>query len=316
MFADRKFVMTDLPNSLDTSVSDGSSDETIRRFLLASLSASERPLFEQRLMSDVRLDARVRLIELDLADDYAGGRLAPADRRLFEEKFLVTADRKGKLAVSELLRDRFSFAGAGSLAMPPKTESFARRFAHLFGLDRRAWRIAFGAVLLLILFGSVLLIIKEPRLTGRIANKIFPKRSVPRSLPREVNHPPDISSPEHATTPTPLPPHDSAVQTPQTVALFPSPPDIGKIPTLTLSNGAGDVLHLQLVVTTDPMGLYRAEVLTIGGPVVFSVDSLQGPPFNVDVPKHLLKSGKYQVRLSDARAASKKEIASYYFFAR
>src|SRR5258708_39895232 len=108
VFADRRFVMTDMANPLNPAVSDEFSNETIRRFLLGSLSASEQPLFEQRLMSDVGLDARARLIELDLADDYACGRLTTSDRQLFEQRFLVTADRQRKLRVSELLRDRFS----------------------------------------------------------------------------------------------------------------------------------------------------------------------------------------------------------------
>ena len=305
---------TDMPNPLNDAVSNAFSDEAIRRFLLGTLSESEQPVFEQRLISDDGLEARTRLIELDLADDYAGGRLMTSDRKLFEQRFLVTAERKGQLAVSELLRDRFSFAGAASLTTQPETKSFARRLAHFLGLDRRAWRIAFGAVILLILLGTVLLVIKEPQLPLVIANKIKPKRLVPRSLPREVNHPTNTASPEHLTTPSPLPPHEAAVQTAQRVELFPSSPEIGKIPTLTLSNGAGDVLRLRLVVTLTPNAPCRAEVLTADGKVVFSVDSLPGPPFNVDVPMHLLKSGKYQVRLSDARDVSKKEIASYYFF--
>ena len=45
------------------------SDEAIRRFLLGRLSASEQPAFERRLFSEDGLDARVRLAELDLADD-------------------------------------------------------------------------------------------------------------------------------------------------------------------------------------------------------------------------------------------------------
>jgi hypothetical protein len=305
-------VKTDMPNPLNSS--NVISDELIRRFLLGTLSESEQPVFEQRLISDDGLEARTRLIELDLADAYAGGRLMTSDRKLFEQRFLVTAERKGQLAVSELLRDRFSFAGAASLTTRPETKSFARRLAHFLGLDRRAWRIAFGAVILLILLGTVLLVIKEPQLPLVIANKIKPKRLVPRSLPREVNHPTNTASPEHLTTPSPLPPHEAAVQTAQRVELFPSPPD-DKIPTITLSK-AGEVLHLQLVITASPNPAYRAEVLTDGGQVVFSVGSLQAPPFNVDVPMNLLKSGKYQVRLSDARDVSKKEIASYYFFMR
>ena len=305
--------MADMANPLNKTVSDGSSDETIRRFLLGSLSASEQPLFEQRLISDVGLDARARLIELDLADDYAYGRLTTSDRKLFEQRFLVTADRQIKLRVSELLHHRFSFSGA--TAAPSKTHLVITRLTHFFGLDRRAWRIAFSALILLILFGTVLLVVKEPRFAERITSKIIPRRSTSASAPREASHPTNTSSPEHPSTPSPMPPHDSATQSLQTVALFPTAPDAGNIPTVTLSNGERDVVRLKLAVTPDPTVTYRVEVRTIGGETVLLVDRLQGPPFDVDVPLRSLKRGKYQVRLSDARDVSKREVASYYFLA-
>lgn len=72
-------------------------------------------------------------------------------------------------------------------------------------------------------------------------------------------------------------------------------------------------MRLKLAVTVDQTVPYRAEVLTIGGQSVLLVDRLQGPQFDIDVPMRSLKGGKYQVRLSDARDVSKKEVASYYF---
>ena len=305
--------MTDMPNVLDRAVSDGFSDETIRRFLLGSLSASEQPLFEQQLMSDVRLDARARLIEFDLADDYAGGRLNRSERKLFEQRFLVTADRQSKVRVSQVLREQFSLSGPAAVASSSKSQPIFARLAQLFGLDRPAWRIAFSVLILLILFGTVWMVVKEPRLTERIASKIIPRRSPLRSAPREVNHPTNTSSPEHQTNPAPMPEHDSAIPSPQSVVLFPTTPDLGKIPTVTLSKREQDVLRLRLAVTTDRTVPYRAEVLTIDGQSVLSADWLTGPQFDVDVPTRLLRTGKYQVRLSDARDGSKKEVASYYF---
>jgi hypothetical protein len=305
--------MTDMPNALDRAVSDGFSDETVRRFLLGNLSASEQPLFEQQLMSDVRLDARARLIEFDLSDDYACGRLNRSDRKLFEQRFLVTADRQSKVRVSQVLRERFSLSGPAAVASSSKSQPIFARLAHLFGLDRRAWRIAFSVLILLVLFGTVWLVVREPRLTERITSKIIPRRLRPRSAPREVNHPTNTSSPEHQTNPAPMPEHNSAIPSPQSVVLFPTTPDLGKIPTATLSKGKQDVLRLRLAVTTNRIVPCRAEVLTIDGQSVFSVDWLTGPQFDVDVPMRLLRSGKYQVRLSDARDGAKKEVASYYF---
>jgi len=79
-----------------------------------------------------------------------------------------------------------------------------------------------------------------------------------------------------------------------------------------LPNGENNVLRLKLAVVDQTIP-YRVEVLTSDGQSVFSVDWLSGPPFNVDVSASLLKSGQYQIRLSDARDGSKKEVASYYF---
>jgi len=285
-------------------------DETIRRFLLGELSESEQTLFEQQLFTDADLDARVRLAEIELADDYAFERLNAPDRALFERRFLLTARRQQMFQVSIALRDRLS-SNRAPAAWSAKS-SVAKRWRHLFGFNRPAWKIAFGVVILLILFGTVLLVVKEPRLTQQITNRIIPKRSAPRSSPQEVHHPTNTSSPEHQTTPAPMPLHDSANPLTESGVLFPSPPDLGKIPTLTFPTGENSVVRLRLAVINQTVP-YRAEVLTIDGKSVFSVDRLSGPPFNIDVSASLLKSGKYQIRLSDARDGSKKEVASYYF---
>jgi hypothetical protein len=286
------------------------SDETIRRFLFGELSESEQPLFEQQLFTDAGLGARVRMAEIDLADDYAFEKLNAADRALFERRFLVTPKRQRMLKASTALRDRFS--PNRSAAAWSEKSIVARRLRYLPGFDRPAWRIAFGVLILLVLFGTVLLVVKEPRLAQQITNKIIPRRSAPRSSPQEVHHPTNTSSPEHQTTPAPMPLHDSANPLFESLVLFPSSSDLGKIPTLTLPNGEKGVLRLRLAVT-DQTVPYRAEVLTTDDRFVFSVDWLSGPPFNVDVPASLLKSGEYQIRLSDARDGSKKEVAGYYF---
>jgi hypothetical protein len=282
------------------------SDETIRRFLLGELTESERPVFEKQLFADEGLEARVRLAEIELADDRGFERLNAADRALFERKFLVTGKRQQMVEVSTALRDRLSSKKA------TRSEKSAKRWGQRFGFDRPAWKIAFGGLVLLILFGTVLLVVKEPRLTQQITNKVFSRRSPARSAPREVNHPTNTSSPEHQTTPAPMPLHDSANPLTESAVLFPSQPDLGKIPTLTLPTGENGVVRLRLAVINQTVP-YRAEVLASDGESVFGNDWLSGPPFNLDVAASSLKSGKYQIRLSDARDGSKTEVASYYF---
>ena len=291
------------------------SDETIRRFLLGGLSASEQPLFEQRLITDDGLDARVRLAEFELADDYAFERLSTPDRRLFEQTFLLASNRQHQLRVSKALRDRFSFTAATS----SEDHTVTPRWRDLFGLSRPARRIAFGVLILLLVFGTAWLVIREPRIVRQIANRLNPRRSPQRSTPREVHHPTNQSSPEHLTTPSPMPEHDQTASSPVavTVALTPAAsPKAREMPAVNLPKGDQGVVRLQLAkpVQTGP---YRAELLTIEGSWIFSADSLKPDDsraeIDFDVPARSLKSGNYHVRLSRVDGGSKRSVASYYF---
>lgn len=307
--------MTDNNVKFNDGGSRSFSDETIRRFLLGRLSASERPLFEQRLITRDDLDARVRLAELDLADDYAFERLSTPDRRLFEQKFLLASNRQHQLRVSKTLRDRFSFTAAPS----SKDHMVTQRLRELFGLSRPAWRIAFGVLILLIVFGTAWLVIREPRIVQQIANRLNPRRSPQRSAPREVHHPTNQSSPEHTTTPSPMPEHGQTASSPVAVPVALTPavsPKASEMPALDLPKGDRDVVRLQLAkpVQTGP---YRAELLTIEGSWVLSADSLKPDDsraeIDFDVPVRLLKSGNYQVKLSRVGGGSKGSVANYYF---
>ncbi len=292
------------------------SDETIRRFLLGELSALEQPLFEQSLFTDDGLEARVRLAELDLADDYAFERLSTHDRKSFEQRFLLTSNRQQKLQVSKVLRDRFSAnAAAGS-----EKGTVAERLRYLFGLDRPAWRIAFGVLILLILFGTAWLVIKEPRIAEQITNRIIPRRSPFPSAPREAGHPANTSMPEHQITPSPMPLHDRAAAPPVGVSVALTPAvsfQASEMPSLNLPKGDQDVVRLQLVWKPDQTGPYRAELVTKEGSSVFSAEALKpidsGAGIDFDVPARLLKTGDYQVKLSRVDGGSKGSVASYYF---
>jgi hypothetical protein len=308
--------MADKNEHFDKDNSSEFSDEAVRRFLLGRLSASEQPAFEQRLFTDDRLEARVRLAELELADDYAFERLGTHDRKSFEQRFLVTPDRQQKLQVSKNLRDRFS----ANTAAGSEKSTVAERLRYLFGLERPAWRIAFGVLMLLILFGTVWLVIKEPRIAGQIANRIIPRRSAPSTAPRQADHPTNTSMPEHQITPSPKPIHDQTAATPVSVSIALMPGSSlqgGEMPFLNLPKGDQAVVRLQLVLKADQTGPYRAELLTIEGSSVLSAESLKPidsrAGIDFDVPARLLKTGDYQIKLSRGNEGSRESLGRYYF---
>ena len=310
--------MADNKDQIHDGVPGEFSDETIRRFLLGGLSASEQPLFEQRLFTEDGLDARVRLAEFDLADDYALERLSAPERNLFEERFLLTSDRRQKLQVSKVLRDRFSPINATAKRSEKKT--VADSLKDLFGFGRPVWRFAFGVLILVILLGTAWLVVKEPRLARQIANRINPRRSAPANAPREVNHPANTSTPEHQTTPSPMREHDQTASSliAASIMLIPEvSPDSSKMLSVNLPKGEREIVRLQLVLKPDQSGSYRAELVAIEGSSVFSADTLKTNDshagIDFDVPARLLKTGNYQVRLSRVDRGSKGIVASYYF---
>src|SRR5580765_5191828 len=83
-----------------------SSDDTIRRFLLGQLNAREQSTFERCLFTDDDFEARVRLAELALTDDY--DRLSRRAKDQFHKTYVGTTERKQTLALSQALHGRSS----------------------------------------------------------------------------------------------------------------------------------------------------------------------------------------------------------------
>jgi hypothetical protein len=291
------------------------SDDSIRRFLLGQLSAAEQPLFEQSLFTDVGLDTRVRLAELDLTDDYAFERLSANDRISFERGFLLVSDRRQKLQVSRVLRERFSAMSAGA----SEKSTVFERVRSLLRLNRPAWRIAFGVLIFSILLGTAWLVIKEPRIAGQITNRIIPRRLSAPSAPREANHPTNTSVPEHQSTPSPMPVHDQQAAPPEVtnISLAPAVSPPSEMPSFNLPKGNQDVVRLQLTLKPDQTGPYRIELMTIERSSIYSSDALNPGDsrgeIDFDVPARLLKTGDYQIKLSRDREGSPEAIGTYYF---
>jgi len=299
------------------------SDDAVRRFLLGDLRSEERPAFEERLLSDDRLEARVRLAEFDLADDYALARLNATDRAAFEQKFLLSADRKRKLNVSTALRDRFaSAATVATTAQSGAKATISERLQRLTGFDRRAWRFAFGAVVLVMLVAGAWLVLKESHIGRAISPRPIVTSSPSPGSKREAQHPPGPSlPPEHQTTPSPMPSHDQTTPSPTiaSVVLLPdASPDGDKLASINLPKGEYDMVRLRLALRANQTGIYRAELLAIDDQTIFSAQSLQSTradagKVDFDIPAVLLKIGDYQVKLSRTDGGSKGSVATYYF---
>ena len=180
------------------------SDDSIRHFLLGRLQASEQTIFEEQLFINGDLEARLRLAEFELADDYAFKRLTESETKAFRERYLLTTDRNQKLNVSQAIRDRFLSESVAEIK-----PTVYQRLMPWFDLRRPAWRYAFAALILVLILGTVFLVTKEPQ----IVNWILPDRFKPRPhaspTPQMMNHSTGSSSPVHDEPSPPAVPHES-----------------------------------------------------------------------------------------------------------
>lgn len=282
--------------------------ETARRFLLGQLNPAEQTGFEERLLKDDRLEQRVRLAECDLTDEYALRRLSAVERRLFEERFLVTADRKRTLNVSRALRDRFAADSSEETTHP------VRRLKSLFNLRQPAWRYAFGAVVLVILLATVWLVTKESRIRKELDAGKQPAKSASPAPSSQAQHPQGSPTPVHQETPVTALEHAPA----GSVATVVLARDREGAPQLSLPQGEHDIVRLQLLIERNQPGNYRAELLNVDGQTVFGSESLKpsgSDPTRIDfdVPARLLKQGEYQVVLRRVTDGSAEDVSSYYF---
>ncbi len=285
------------------------SDDAIRRFLLGALAASQQPLFEQRLIIDDDLDARVSRLEYELADDYAFDRLNPADRKLFERYYLASPDRKYTLLVSSVLRDRF--AGARTR----QRLTIGERLKFRFILRRPVLRVVFALLILCVLIGTVWLVTKDSRIAKRLLPTRTPSAPGPRA-PREAAHPSNpTQTPVHREDPSPPQIHEPGA--PASFVLSPNRREAATIPVVDLREGKPDVVRLQLVLKTIEVGTYRAELRTDDSQSVFTAEALAtdgiAATLVFDVPARVLKTGNYQIELTRVGDGSKEIVASYYF---
>lgn len=288
---------------LNSPLSTASSDDLIRRFLLGQLDPSEQSSLEESLfIGDEELEARVRLAEFDLSDDYVFARLNAADREQFERKFLVSTDRRQTLNVSRALRDRF-----GPASLTGWRAAIGEKVGLPFDLNRPVLRYAFAALILTLLMATVWLVTKEPRIALPAFTKRAPTNAKAPAKSQEAQHSSGTSMPHREPSPA------------QPVHRAPGPTIVLRAndaaQAVNLSGNDSDIIHVQLMLEGGE-GPYQADVLRIDGQSVFSAAAQKRSDsdaiIDFDVPTRLLKPGDYQINLSRIDNGTRKDVASYY----
>ena len=178
----------------------------------------------------------------------------------------------------------------------------------VFDFGQPAWRYAFAALLLLLVFATVWRGIKEPKIVEIGPKRVVMPQPTATPAPQQANHPSTTSSPNHSEEYPAMPPH-----TPVALSVYLNSTNTAENPALVvLPKGEGAFVRFELQIPSDQVAPYRAELLTIKGESIIAVDSLsvtRGSTIDLDVPAKILQSGDYQIRLSSQPATA---VANYF----
>jgi hypothetical protein len=309
--------------------SDGAptpSDETLRLYLLCSLAADERLRIDERLLFDNEVAERIVLVESELTDDYAAGRLDTLEREAFAKKFLVTEDRRRQLRFTSVLQDHSRSQAAVSTSVPTALAeaSWRERFAALLGPNRPVWALAGSFAVLILLVGVAWFIARQQR----DSTSLIARHEAPTPVLSPPTPPPG-SVPRAGVSPTPQPTParkpaavTSPAEPPVTIASFVLLPGAarsgGELARVAVPTGKRDVVRLSLTIEeATAAGDYQSELATAEGRTVFGPNKLRIEPGNrvvADIPARLLRSGDYQIKLTQRNADGQNETVARYYF--
>jgi hypothetical protein len=132
-----------------------SSETVLRKYLLADLDDVERDKIEERLFSDEGFAEDLTRAEASLLDDYALKVLSEHDRDLFQQNFILNAERRQNLLFAQAVNAYLEHESSD----PVKTyRRFSWKNLLLFLEANKGWAMTAGAaaVVLLVLLVSVL----------------------------------------------------------------------------------------------------------------------------------------------------------------
>ena len=264
------------------------SDDVIRQFLLGGLRGKDRSAFERALFLDSELEQRTRLEEIALADDYAMRRLRDRDRSAFIERFLVSTARRNQIEVSTALSECFGH------------DAEVQRANAWLTLEHPVWKLAFVTMILIMLFATIWVATKEPRL----ARPFLPHRTRPTAVttssPEIAHHAAEhVSEPSSHREYPPAPPSHEATTN---AIVIDSATMQENAATVTLAAIHDQTVRAELLVSETMQSTYLAELIDSRGEVVYSdanvAHAANADRLNFDIPIEHLAAGDFQIRLT------------------
>jgi hypothetical protein len=320
---------------------DLNNEKLIAQYLLGELPEEQQVEIEDRAFADKEYLASITAVENDLIDEYVRNELSESERRRFESRFLVSAERRKRVAFAKALAGFTSSAPVVETAPRPVVarttiswrESLEAFVRGLIPAPRFAW----GVAMVVLLGGSVSLVTE----TLRLRSQLYQLRTENQSRQDEMQR--QFESERRRSEELVARLNQEQQQREQTdeslrqlseTAETPAPKPI--IAALTLlpgiSRGAGDKPRLVLpenarlvrlnigIEPEEPFKTYAVELRTVSGRSVWNRENLTARDrrgaraIGLTLPATAVKPGEYELRLKGVAEGGATEDVGFYYF--
>ena len=299
-------------------------DDQLIGYLLGSLRADEAERLDEQTLIDDELAGRLRMVEDDLVDAYACGRLTGDLLRRFEFFYLASPRRREKATFAREFARTVEGAGprqppVAPPVAPPAAPPVPQPAAGTVGVRARvfAWPLAAAAVLFL---GMSLLFLQDVQLRRALKDA---ERQAAASSQRATTMATELEEQQRAAAAATQARADArAVEPLATVALvlLPQTRGVDSTPIIAVAPGSGTVpLDLQIeaasparyeVALKDP----ATNQVVWRSPPIRRQRVRRPPVVTVDLPASLLKPQHYALDLFELRTGVTPVFAGSYAF--
>jgi hypothetical protein len=314
---------------------DLNNEKVIARYLLGDLPEEQQVAIEDRAFADKDYLALVTAVENDLIDEYVRQELSPTERQQFERQFLASAERRKRVEFAKAL------ARVPERTVVSETAKWSWRdslYALISGLNPAA-KIAFAAVMLLLIVGGAWLLTATLRLRSQLTQLQAQNQARQNELQQQVEAERRRNEELNARLTQEQQQREQSEESLQKLSETgdaTNPPPRPVIAALTLlpglSRGGGDkaslvmpedarLVRLQIGIDpNEPYKTFAVELRTAAGRQVWTRENLtartrgKARAVSLTLPASALKSGDYELRLSGRREGGESEDVGFYYF--
>ena len=313
-------------------------EKLIAQYLLGELAEAQQVEIEDRAFEDQEYLASITAVENDLIDEYVRNEMSETERRRFEGRFLMSAERRKRVAFAKALAGLASEAPV--VAQRPVVASRAVSWRESLEAFIRGLvpvpRLAMGIAMVVVLGGSLSLVGEMLRLRSQMSHLQAENQSRQSQLQQQIETEHRRSEElvarlnqekqqreqtdeslrqlsETAETPAPKP----------VIASLTLLPGIsrggGEKPRLVLPENARLVrLHIG-IDPEEPYKTYAVELRTVSGKSVWNRENLTvrerrgARAIGLTLPATAVRPGEYELRLKGFADGKSEDVGFYYF---